>query len=74
MAQTTKLVLTFVTDLSKTISMTFSNVKESVSDSAVKNFVECITAAGNRVIFENKPVSCTGAKVVTTTSAECDLS
>ena len=74
MAQTTKLVLTLVTDLDKTISMTFNNANGNVSDSAVKNLVGCITAAGNRVIFENKPVSCTGAKVVTTTSAECDLS
>ena len=66
--------MTFVNALDKKTTINYSHVKSNVTDSAVKNLVQCITSAGNRDLFESAPVSCDSAKIITTTTTDIDLS
>lgn len=72
MAAGTKLVLTFENASGSSVSMSYNYADSSADVADVKALVNGIIANGS--IFVNVPVTAKGAKRVTTTETEYDLS
>ena len=72
MAAGTKLVLGFETSSGSTATFTFNYAKPAATLANVKTLLSAITTNG--AIFSNAPVTAKGAKIVTTTETEYDLS
>ena len=69
---TSKVVMSFIDEDEKDMNVTLNNAKSDASAAAVKTFMDVMI--DKSACFQRPPYQKTGAKIVTTTSTDLDIS
>lgn len=72
MATNTKIQLNFAKENGNSMSLSFANARQDVSNANIKNLGQVILTNG--AIYENVPVSLRSAQIITTETTNVDLS
>ena len=72
MATTTKVQLNFTKENGNSMSLSFANARQDVSNANIKTLGQAIVTNGS--IYENVPVALRSAQIITTETVDVDLS